>query len=137
MNARAIPYTSWVIDLVTAIAGVYHWTHDYVMRLRPCAAFMYAMKAEAERWQRIEDQRQAASYHALAEQSQRNLIERINCKLSGPGVVPKFDDCLSEVELEEARKARAEHDELYRRLESQGLLLPADGNQIALMMERG
>jgi hypothetical protein len=138
MSARAIPYTCWIVDLVAQICGVYPWSHDQVMKLRPAAAFLYAMRADAERWQRIEDQRMASSFANLDERGKSWLMEQINFKLSGPGLVPKFEDLLTPTELEEARKAQDEHDELYRKLESQGLLFNSDGTApIGLMLEGG
>ena len=102
------------------------------MKLEAAAAFHYAMRAERSRWQRFSDLREAASYPHLSENRDRKaVVDRVNAKLSGPGVFVSYESTLSDAVKEAMAEADRERDSLREEFRSAGLLCGADGKRKA------
>lgn len=123
------PFHSIGIELVTAIAGEFPWSHESIMELEATAALYYALVAKRRKWERIEDMRQAATFPHQDERGARALIQQINFMTSGPGRMVKWEDTLSLKAREAAANAEDELDETYRRLQEMGILLNVDGTR--------
>lgn len=92
---------------MSILAAEFHWSEKQILKLEAAAAFHYAMRAERLRWQRFNDMREAASYPHLSEDRDRKaIIERVNVKLAGPGVVVPYEETLTD----EMKRAMAEAD---------------------------
>ena len=119
---------------MSILAAEFHWSEKQILKLEAAAAFHYAMRAEKNRWQRFNDMREAASYPHLSDNRDRKaVIERVNIKLAGPGVVVPYEATLSEETKLAMAEADRERDATWAEFQAAGVLCRADGKRIEVV----
>lgn len=122
---------------MVSIAQAFPWSHAEILDLPAAAAFHYAMRAEAMRWQRIDDMLTAANFHAFEPKDRRQIVGRIAHKLSGPGRVRSWQSLLNDDQRARLAEWDAERDQVYQQLAEAGLLCQSDGTKpIQSMLKR-
>lgn len=109
------------------IGAVFPFGYAEILEMPAAAAFHLAMRAEKVRWQRFEDMKNAAMFSKFEEATRNRLSEESMLKLSGPGVVVRWQETLSEGTRKKMAECDAELDETFKMLAAAGVLCGADG----------
>lgn len=120
------------------IAGEFKWGHDEIFDLPAVWAFHMAMQAKRLRYQRLEDQRTAATFAHYPERTQRSLLGMHDYMLSGPGKVVRLQEVVSDIVREGMAACQAEVDAQIERYSRQGILCGPDGSKpVTAFLKRG
>lgn len=119
---QTIPITVLFNDGVAEIAGEFGWSERRCLKLQAASFFYYAMKARQCRWSRIDDQLRAANAPHLNEGARRRFAAELAKKLSGPGILIRWRETMSDKAKAAAAEADRELDEVIKSFKASGLL---------------